>query len=82
MTVAAEHPGAVLGVLEADLRHRGIGRLYGAAYARYGVLSIGPGLTVWCDGQRLRWTRDGERAGWPAADPGGAAAELAKLTAQ
>ena len=32
MTVAAQHPGAVLGVLEADLRHRGIGRLYGAAY--------------------------------------------------
>lgn len=74
-----QHPGAVLGAVEAALRARGITRLYGAACALYGVLSVASALTVWCDGWTLTWQHDGEQASFPAADPSGAAARLAGL---
>ncbi|HLI37757.1 MAG TPA: hypothetical protein VKV80_10515 [Streptosporangiaceae bacterium] len=73
------HPGAVLGAVEAALRARGLTRLYGAACARYGVLSIIYGLSAWCDGRTLWWDHDGRRATWPATDPVGAADRLADL---
>jgi hypothetical protein len=43
-----------------------------------GLLSIASGLTVWTDGRRLWWDRDGDQATWPAADPDGAARILAR----
>jgi hypothetical protein len=65
----------------ADLLHAaGITRLYGSACTFYGVLSIAYGLTVWTDGRRLWWDRDGEKTAWPAADPDGAARILTTLT--
>lgn len=76
---APGHPGVILGTLAAALRDHGVARMYGAASLAVGVLSIEPGLTIWCDGTRLCWTRDGQRAIWPASDPQGAADELAKL---
>ena len=79
MIASAEHPGVVLGSLKAALRQRGLSQLYGAACLVYGVLSVRPGLTIWCDGRRLWWVRAGQRTDWPASDPQGAADELAKL---
>jgi hypothetical protein len=80
MTGIRGHAGAILCELEAGLRRRGVVGLYGAASAPYGVLSVAPGLTVWCDGTRLSWATGGRWAFWPASDPEGAAEELAKLT--
>jgi hypothetical protein len=80
MTVARAHAGAILGELEAALRHLGVTGLYGAASALYGVLSVAPGLTVWWEGTQLWWAAGGRRADWPAGDPEGAAEELVKLT--
>jgi len=75
-----QHAGAVLGAVEAALRSRGFTRLYGGGGARYGVLSVTGGLTIWCDGRALTWQRpDGRQAAWPATDPSGAAARLAAL---
>ncbi len=81
MSAPQGHAGAVLGELEAALRRRGVAGLYGAAAGGYGVLSVGTGLSVWCDGWVLWWISDGQRTTWPAADTEGAAAELAKLAA-
>jgi hypothetical protein len=66
-------PVDVLGILADLLRQRGMTRLYGSACARYGVLSIAFGLSVWCDGWELWWQRDGTRTTWPATDPEDAA---------
>jgi hypothetical protein len=74
-----EHPGAALGAVEAALRSRGLAHIYGAACARYGVLSVTGGLTVWTDGRTLAWQHEGQPVTWPAADPSGAAARLADL---
>lgn len=76
------HAGVILSELAAGLRRRGVGALYGAAAGGYGVLSVGPGLSVWCDGQSLWWFRDGERTTRPANDTEGAVAELQKLVAE
>jgi len=81
MSTPLRHAGVVLGDLEAGLRRRGVGGLYGAASALCGVLSVRPGLTVWCDGTRLWWIRSGQWTDWPAADTEGAAAELQKFAA-
>ena len=74
-----QHPGAVLGAVEAALRAHGLTRLYGAACARIGVLSVAYQVTAWCDGHTLTWRHHGEEITWPAADPEGAAARLAAL---
>jgi hypothetical protein len=64
----------------ADLLNaNGITRLYGAACTMLGVLSIAYGLTVWTDGRRLWWYRDGDQTTWPATDPDGAVRILAAL---
>jgi hypothetical protein len=73
------HPGVILGAVEAALRQRGLDRLYGAACALYGVLSVALGLTVWCDGRAIMWQQDGDEVSWPAGDPEGAAKRLAAL---
>lgn len=82
MNAQRGHPGAILGDLEAALRRRGVGGLYGTAAGGYGVLSVGPGLSVWCDGRVLWWIRGGKRTSWAAADTEGAAGALAKLAAE
>jgi hypothetical protein len=81
MNAARGHPGAILGDLEAALRRRGVSGLYGAAAGGYGVLSVGQGLSVWCDGRSLWWICGGERTTWAATDTEGAATELEKLAA-
>jgi hypothetical protein len=73
-------PADVLRALADLLRVAGITRLYGSACTIIGVLSVAYGLTVWTDGRRLWWDRDGSQATWPAADPDGAARILATLT--
>jgi hypothetical protein len=72
-------PANVVRTLADLLRADGITRLYGNACTKLGVLSIVHGLTVWTDGQRLWWDRDGNQTVWPAADPDGAARILAAL---
>lgn len=68
-----QRPAAALRALAAQLRAAGISCLYGSACARFGVLSVGYGLTVWTNGRVFWWRRDDEEIRWPAADPGGAA---------
>jgi hypothetical protein len=79
ITAGRGHPGVVLGAVEAVLRQQGLNRIYGAACTLYGVLSVAPDVTVWCDGRRLWWREGDEETGWPAADPEGAARQLAGL---
>jgi len=79
MNAPRGHPGVILGELEAALRRRGLDGIYGATAGGFGVLSVGRGLSVWCDGSVLWWILGGQRVTWPAADTEGAAGELAKL---
>jgi hypothetical protein len=79
MNAPRGHPGVILGELEAALRRRGADGIYGATAGGFGVLSVGRGLSVWCDGQVLWWILGGQRTTWPAADTEGAAGELVKL---
>lgn len=79
MNAPRGHPGVILGDLEARLRRRGVGGIYGATAGGYGVLSVAPGLNVWTDDRDLWWILGGQRVTWPAADTGGAAGKLAKL---
>jgi hypothetical protein len=72
-------PANVIHALADLLRADGITRLYGNACTMLGVLSIADGLTVWTDGRRLWWDRDGHQVSWPAADPDGAARHLVAL---
>jgi hypothetical protein len=65
--------------LADELARLGLTRVYGRASASIGVLSVGLGVTVWCDGQRLCWRVLGEPVTWPVGDPQGAAARLAPL---
>jgi hypothetical protein len=65
--------------LADELTRLGLARVYGRASASIGVLSVGLGVTVWSDGQRLCWRVLGEPVTWPADDPPGAAARLAPL---
>ena len=71
-----QEPAAALRALAALLCVAGITHLYGSACARYGVLSVSGGLTVWTNGRVLWWRVGGEQATWPAADPDGAARQL------
>jgi hypothetical protein len=75
-------PANVMRALADLLRADGITRLYGAACAMLGVLSIAYGLTIWTDGRRLWWDRDGDQTTWPATDPDGAARILAALAGE
>lgn len=77
----ARRPADALYALAELLRARGLTRLYGAACTALGVLSVASGITVWTNGQRLWWHERGEETGWPAADPEGAANQLAGLAA-
>jgi hypothetical protein len=67
---------ATVWALADELKRLGVGGLYVRAYRSIGVLSISADLTVWSDGQVLRWREDGALVVWPAADAVGAAARL------
>jgi hypothetical protein len=75
-------PSDVMRELVTLLRTQGLTRIYWAACAVAGVLSVAQGLTVWTDGRRLRWRVDGQDTLWPADDTEGAATQLAKLAVQ
>jgi hypothetical protein len=70
---------AALWALADELAGLGVTRVYGRASASIGVLSVSLGVTVWSDGQRLCWRVLGQHVTWPASDPQGAAAQLARL---
>ncbi len=75
---SVHRPAEVLHALAGQLRQRGIINLYGASCARYGVLSL-PDVSVWTNGRLLWWRGGVGETGWPAADPEGAARQLAGL---
>lgn len=73
------HPADVLAAVEIVLRDLGLTRLYRNASPPIGLISIARGVTAWSDGRTLTWQTKHEQAQWPAADPEGAARQLAKL---
>jgi hypothetical protein len=73
------HPTDVIAAIAAGLRERGLTRLYLSGCPLIGVLSVAPGLTVWCDGRTLTWRHAGTQTRWPITDTAGAAQELAGL---
>lgn len=72
-------PTDVLAAVEIVLRDLGLTRLYRAAIPPIGLISVARGVTAWCDGRTVTWRHRDEKATWTAADPEGAARELAKL---
>jgi hypothetical protein len=68
---------ATIWALADELERLGICGLYVRAYRSVGVVSISAELTIWSDGQVLRWQQDDSLVIWPAADSVGAAARLA-----
>lgn len=71
-------PADVLAAVQAGLADLGVTRLYTASSPGCAVLSVAAGLTAWCDGQTVTWRRDGQPVTWTAADPLGAARQLAE----
>jgi hypothetical protein len=72
-------PGDVLAAAEIVLRDLGLTRLYRFGGSAVGLLSVAPGVTAWCDGRVIKWRHMGGETRWTAADPEGAARQLAKL---
>jgi hypothetical protein len=72
-------PGDVIRELTTLLHGHGLTRLYWAASALTGVLSVSNGVTVWSDGQTLICQVAGNVREWPAWDTSTAADELASL---
>lgn len=75
-------PASVVRVLDQMLRQRGITRVYSAACAVFGVISVAPGLTAWTNGRVLLWHLNGVPDAYPAADVEAAAERLAMLAAR
>ena len=75
-------PSDVIAAIAAGLREGGLTHLYLSACPLIGVLSVAPGLTVWCDGRTLTWRSAGTQTSWPITDTAGAARELAGLAEQ
>jgi hypothetical protein len=74
-----QRPAEVPDAPPAQLRERGLTRLYGACCRRFAVLSVAAGITVWTNGRILWWHANGTNATWPAADHPGAARQLSNL---
>jgi hypothetical protein len=74
-------PAVALRALAGQLQRRSITSLYGCACDRIGVLSL-PGASVWTNGRVLWWRAGDDETSWPAADPEGAADQLAGLAAR
>lgn len=74
-------PADVVRALDGRLRQHGVRRVYSAACAVFGVVSVNTGLTVWTNGRVLLWHFNGVADACPAADVEGAAERLAMLAA-
>jgi hypothetical protein len=72
-------PARVATELTRELTLAGITGIYTATTAKFAVISVTAGLTVWTDGHQLWCTCQGQRHTWPAADPAAAAAAIAAL---
>ena len=72
-------PGDVLAAVEIVLRDLGLTHLYRSGSHTVGLLSVADGVTAWCDGRVVKWRYMGGETTWTAADPEGAARQLAKL---
>lgn len=72
-------PAATAAALARALAARGLAGIYTAANARFALVSVTAGLTVWTDGRQIWCTCAGQRHIWPAADIGGTAAAIAAL---
>jgi hypothetical protein len=72
-------PADLVRALDGMLRQRGIRRVYSAACAVFGVVSIDVGLTVWTNGRVLLWHVNGVADACPAAEVEDAAERLALL---
>jgi hypothetical protein len=72
-------PASVVSALDGMLRQRGIRRVYTAACAVFGVVSVSTDLTVWTNGRVLLWHFNGVHDACPAAEVEVAAERLAML---
>jgi hypothetical protein len=72
-------PASVISALGGMLRQRGIQRVYTAACAVFGVVSVSTDLTVWTNGRVLQWHFNGVPDACPAAEVEVAAERLAML---
>jgi hypothetical protein len=72
-------PASVVRALDGMLRQRGISRVYSAACAVFGVVSVSTDLTVWTNGRVLLWHVNGVPDACPAAEIEDAAERLALL---
>jgi hypothetical protein len=81
-TPTRHRPADITRELTTLLRTHGLSRLYWSACAILAVISIAPGLTVWCDGRYLTWTQHGTRTTILAHDTCTAAEHLAHLARQ
>jgi hypothetical protein len=72
-------PADVLAAVEIVLHSLGLTRLYLCACPIVGVISVSPDVTAWTDGRTIRWRHAGAETRWSAADPEGAARQLAEL---
>jgi hypothetical protein len=72
-------PARTAQALTRQLAQHGLTGIYTAATAKFAVISVATGLTVWTDGHQFWCTHAGQRRTWPAAEPARAAADLATL---
>jgi hypothetical protein len=72
-------PALVAAELARQLTRAGITGIYTATTAKFAVISVTAGLTVWTNGHQLWCTRQGQHRTWPAADLAAAAAGIAAL---
>ena len=75
----ASYPSPARTALAAQLSLHGITGIYTASTAKFAVISVTTGLTVWTNGRLLWCARAGQRRTWPAADIQAAAADIAAL---
>ena len=75
-------PARTADALVRQLAGLGITGIYTAATAKFAVISVTTGLTVWTDGRVLWCTQAGQRRIWPATDIQAAAADIAALAGQ
>jgi hypothetical protein len=76
---AASGPALVAAELTRQLTRADITGIYTATTAKFAVISVTAGLTVWTDGHQLWCTHQGQRHTWPAADLAAAAAGITAL---
>ncbi len=75
-------PASVVRSLDQMLRQRGMTRIYTAACAVFGVVSVSLNLTIWTNGRVLLWHFNGVPDACPAADLEAAAERLVMLAAR